>query len=73
MSQVYRARHGLRPARLKPRRVVSSVAAPRAHISHAGISSQRVEVDHHGRRAVIVTLAALAILDGFLAILIGLR
>lgn len=57
MSQVYRARHGLRsyqPVRVPAR----EIGIPR---------------DPFGRNAVIVTLASLAILDGFLAILIGLR
>lgn len=68
MSQVYRSTHRLAPGRQRPRRVT------KAQNSRAGTHrpSRTVTIDA-GRRAVIVTLAGLAILDGFLSILIGLR
>jgi hypothetical protein len=59
MSQIYQSRHGRR----KARRVAGGAAHPRAYIPHHGISSQ----------GVVIILGGLAVLDGFLSLLIGLR
>lgn len=61
MSQVYRSGRHWAPSHMRPRRVTASAARPRAYISHRGISS------------LIVVFGALAILDGALFVLIGLR
>jgi outer membrane lipoprotein SlyB len=68
MSQVYRSTHRLAPGRQRPRRVT------KAQNSRAGThrTSRAVTIEG-GRQVVIVALAGLAILDGFLSILIGLR
>jgi hypothetical protein len=76
MSQVYQSRHSLAPGCRKARRVTSSAGRSRADISHAGISSLRVAAigfQDHGRTAVVAALGGLAVLDGTLLILIGLR
>lgn len=73
-GQVYRSRHSL-GMRRKARRVTNedhSYPRPRADISHARISSRRVMIDA-GRHPVITSLGVLAVLDGVLSILIGLR
>lgn len=73
-GQVYRSRHSL-GMRRKARRVTNedhSYPRSRAGISHTGISSRRVMIDA-GRHPVIASLGVLAVLDGVLSILIGLR
>jgi len=64
MSQVYKARHGWRVGHLKPRRVIGGAR---------GYPISRASTGGPLRSVMIAALGALAVIDGLLFALIGLR